>query len=463
MGWDDKLDIKNCDSALSYVGDPDECLECPEHAAPKQCQDDEKCDWKDGKCIALEPTGFQVIPQGIDKHKLDRDATYRKEVTTMIQNSLVHSLLDQEKPPCKDLGKMWRVLKIPVRHLQTSLTSPPFHSRERPPTALEALAEKVATTSTFNLINTYYLRLGGGVSLIKETFYPERADFFSWNAIGVVDKLSNAGMLQHIKVGDSTANQLTFVSDSTAASSRFEGPPDQVVAAVYILQGLGFNAKFIKHGQDENECLGYRNTDFPGGTCVFDNKGVEYQNEKDWLKATNPNRPKKCRSIYDYIHHELHKEKGEGFQMPTPEALAEWFVSGLEDTNLKWQNFHIVRDIMDVYTLLRMFRKFAQPAKRCIVYAGANHSEALAKLLVDTQEYVILDRQDPRRDSAEADDNLLKALKAFAEYQPTDVSVQDRTTHIETLKQNIKLAEDQHKLAEEKFQLSENSCRMWTI
>ena len=122
MYWDDKLDIKNCDSTLSYVGDHDECLECPEHAAPEQCQDDEKCDWKDGKCIALEPTGFQVIPQGIDKHKLDSDATYRKEVTTMIQNSLVHSLLDQEKPPCKDLGKMWVV----IRHFAIFLKKKPY-------------------------------------------------------------------------------------------------------------------------------------------------------------------------------------------------------------------------------------------------------------------------------------------------------------------------------------------------
>ena len=296
---------------------------------------------------------------------------------------------------------------------------------------------------------------------MDETLRPKYADFFSWNAIGVVDELNNAGVLQHIKVGDNTANQLTFVTDSTAASSRFEGPPDQVVAAVYILKGLGFEANFLKHEPDENECLGYRNHEFPGGTCVFDNKGVEYQNEKDWLKATNPNRPKKCRSIYDYIHHELHKEKCEGFQMPTPEALAEWFVSRVRGYSLKWQNFFTIRNIMDVYTLLRMFRKFAQPAKRCIVYAGALHSEALAKLLVDTQEYVILDQQ-PRRDNDKARENALKALKAFQEYQPTDdVSVQDRSAHIQTLAQNMELAQHQLKLAQEKF--DEKSCRMWTI
>ena len=84
--------------------------------------------------------------------------------------------------------------------------------------------------------------------------------------------------------------------------------------------------------------------------------------------------------------------------MPTPEALAEWFVSEIEDDNLRWQNFKIIRIIMDFYTLLRMFRKFEQPAKRCIVYAGALHSKALAKLLVDTQEYVIVNQQDHNPD-----------------------------------------------------------------
>ena len=155
--------------------------------------------WKDK--LTDDLTGLHVIPQGIDKHKLDSDATYRKEVTTMIQNSLVHSLLDLEEPACKDLGK-------------------------------------------------------GGTWLEKR-----------------------------------------------------------------------------------RECLGYRNQEFPGGTCVFDNKGVEYQNTKNWREVVLP---PKCRSMYDYIHHELHKEKCEGFQMPTPEALAEWFVSRVRDYSLTWQNFFTI-------------------------------------------------------------------------------------------------------------------------
>ena len=217
--------------------------------------------WKDK--LTDDLTGLHVIPQGIDKHKLDSDEEERNKVKRMIQNSLVHSLLDQDKPPCKDLG--------------------------------------------------------------------------------------------------------------------------------------------------EHECLGYRNADFPGGACVFDNKGVEYQNETNWFDAIL--RSDKCRSIYDYIHNELHKPKCEGFQMPTPEALAEWFVSRVTDDNLTWQNFHIIRRIMDFYTLLRMFRKFVEPAKRCIVYAGADHSKALAKLLVDTQEYVIVDKQDPLQDLRSDRDTKSKESK----------------------------------------------------
>ena len=233
----------------------------------------------------LGADGIQVIPQGIDKRKLDTNTAYREEVTTMIKNSLVHSLLDLEKPACKDLGK--------------------------------------------------------------------------------------------------------------------------------------------------GECLGYRNQEFPGSTCVFDNNGVEYQNTQKWYVS----QPSKCRSMYDYIHHELHKPKCEGFQMPTPEALAEWFVSGLEDTNLKWQNFHIIRRIMDVYTLLRMFRKFDQPAKRCIVYAGANHSKALAKLLVDTQGYVILDKYDPSAavNAASATVNTANAEyeAAKAAYDRFDQSKNEKLSQIQ--------------------------------
>ena len=49
---------------------------------------------------------------------------------------------------------------------------------------------------------------------------------------------------------------------------------------------------------------------------------------------------------------------------------------------------------MDFYTLLRMFRQFDQPAKRCIVYAGADHSTDLADLLVETQGYCVLQKTD---------------------------------------------------------------------
>ena len=295
LGWDNQLDIKNCDSTLTHDG-KQECYEC-DRQTKEPCKQDDKCDWKDGKCIALEPTGIQVIPQGIDKRKLDTNTAYREEVTTMIKNSLVHSLLDLEEPACKDLGK-------------------------------------------------------GGTWLEKR-----------------------------------------------------------------------------------RECLGYRNQEFPGGTCVFDNKGVEYQNTPIW-HVSRPPRPK-CRSMYDYIHHELHKPKCEGFQMPTPEALAEWFVSGLKDTNLQWQNFHIIRRIMEVYTLLRMFRKFDQPAKRCIVYAGANHSEALAKLLVDTQGYVILDKYDPSAavDAASATVNTANAEyeAAKAAYDRFDQSKNEKLAQIQEI------------------------------
>ena len=235
--------------------------------------------WKDK--LTDDLTGLHVIPQGIDKHKLDSDEEERNKVKRMIQNSLVHSLLDQDKPPCKDLG--------------------------------------------------------------------------------------------------------------------------------------------------EHECLGYRNADFPGGACVFDNKGVEYQNETNWFDAIL--RSDKCRSIYDYIHNELHKPKCEGFQMPTPEALAEWFVSGVTDDNLTWQNFHIIRRIMDFYTLLRMFRKFVEPAKRCIVYAGADHSKALAKLLVDTQEYVIVDKQDPLQD-------LLRDSETSKELEDLRRNRDKKSKELEDLRRN---------------------------
>lgn len=335
LGWDNELDIKNCDSTLSDYGKDKECRECPTHAS-EQCQADEKCSWKDGKCIALDPTGLQVIPQGIDKHKLDSDATYRKEVTTMIQNSLVYSLLDTE------LRQKGSLETLPCRHL------------------------------------------------------------------------------------------------------------------------------------DEEDCVGYRNHEFPGGTCVFDNKGVEYQNEKVWLTAYHPNRPKKCRSMYDYIHHELRKPKCEGFQMPTPEALAEWFVSEVPDENLRWQNFHIIRRIMEVYTLLRMFRKFAQPAKRCIVYAGSNHSKALAKLLVDTQGYVILDKHDPyvateanAKAVADADaasnayrDHIKLTMKV-AKDESLEPAVQLQRLQ-EMNQQSEKLSEnkDRARKAAEQFSAA---CRLWQI
>ena len=254
-------------------------------------------DWKDE--LTDDLTGLQVIPQGIDKHKLDSDAAYRKEVKTMIHNSLVHSVLDQEKPPCKDL--------------------------------------------------------------------------------------------------------------------------------------------------EDDECLDYRNADFPGGTCVFDNKGVEYQNETNWFDAIL--RSNKCRSIYDYIHNELHKPKCEGFQMPTQQALAEWFVSEIKDNNLHWQNFHIIRRIMDFYTLLRMFRKFVEPAKRCIVYAGADHSKALAKLLVNTQEYVIVDKQDPRKDlrrdrdtkskeSKELEDLRRDSVKKSKELEDFRIDREKKSKELEDLRRN---------------------------
>ena len=127
--------------------------------------------------------------------------------------------------------------------------------------------------------------------------------------------------------------------------------------------------------------------------------------------------------MYDYIHHELQKEKCDGFQMPTPEALAEWFVSELVDKNLKWQNFHIIRRIMDFYTLLRMFRKFAPPAKRCIVYAGASHSRALEKLLVDTQGYIVLDKYDPESAYKAAQAGRLSLSQSIVEN--TQLSEQD--------------------------------------
>jgi hypothetical protein len=139
-----------------------------------------------------------------------------------------------------------------------------------------------------------------------------------------------------------------------------------------------------------------RNADSAGGTCVWDDKGLESQNAFSWSSVTKL-RPK-CRSMYDYVHNELHKPKCSQFQMPDPEELAKWFVNMLiyrldvHDTpnTARSQNFYMRRFVMDFYTLLRMFREFTTPAKRCIVYAGTSHSNGLAALLRDTQGYQML-------------------------------------------------------------------------
>ena len=142
--------------------------------------------------------------------------------------------------------------------------------------------------------------------------------------------------------------------------------------------------------------------------------------------------------------------------MPTPEALAEWFVSRLEDTNLKWQIFSIIRRIRDVYTLLRMFRKFDQPAKRCIVYAGDQHSTALAKLLVDTQGYVILDEKYMDDEVAQANyANALTIVNDFSAHvnKMTPDELPRAFPRMKRLSDNVMHAKAQ----------ADNPCRLWSI
>lgn len=286
---------------------------------------------------------LQVIPKGFDKHKLNTDATYREEVTTMFKNSLVRPLLGTEAPQ-----------------------------------------------------ETAILTVGGPI----------------------------------------------YTYDRKTRPCRY---------------------------LDEEDCLGYRNHEFPGGTCVFDNRGVQYQNEAKWYDAEL--RPEKCRSIYDYIHHERRKVKCDGFQMPTEEALAKWFVSEVAkaaeeddfptpDENLQWQNYHIIRRIMDVYTLLRMFRQFTEPAKRCIVYAGAKHSTALVKLLVDTQGYVILDEK-------YMDDEVAQANYANALTIANDFSAHvNKMTPDERARELPRLIPQMKRLSDNVMQAkaqADDSCRLWGI
>ena len=144
----------------------------------------------------------------------------------------------------------------------------------------------------------------------------------------------------------------------------------------------------------QEEC--YRNADSAGGTCVWDSKGLESQNAFSWSSVIRL-RPK-CRSMYDYVHNQLHKPKCSQFQMPESGELAKWFVNMLisrmdghkTPNEATLQNFYMRRFVMDFYTLLRMFREFTKPAKRCIVYAGTSHSKRLAALLRDTQGYQML-------------------------------------------------------------------------
>jgi hypothetical protein len=88
-----------------------------------------------------------------------------------------------------------------------------------------------------------------------------------------------------------------------------------------------------------------------------------------------------------HIVREMAKQKCDGFTPLAPADLEDC----LRGSRTVLSPFVIARFELDVYAVLRMFRKFTpSAAKRCIVYAGKQHIDGISKILQVSQQYDVV-------------------------------------------------------------------------